>query len=74
MDKLINIFRKKYCLRAFANLTGNLSAALFGLAFVTPNFVNLSNLESLFVLIKDIIFGIVFLLVNVLLEKQISNE
>lgn len=55
--------------KTFAGLSVNLSAAFFGLAIVTPNFLKTSYPESIIVLTWDLLLGILFLLATVVLEK-----
>lgn len=61
---------KKAWLRMLAGVCGNITAGWFGLAFITPNFVNLSNTDGVIVLTRDVLLGIVFLLIGVLLERK----
>lgn len=58
-------------LKALSQVLGNLSATWFAVAFITPNFSNLSSTETLIVLTKDVSFGIVFLLATTLIERQL---
>ena len=50
-------------LKSLAGLSINISAAWFGLALITPNFINSGLGEFLIVLTRDVTFGIVFLLI-----------
>ena len=59
-------------LKALSGLSINLSAAWFALAMVTPNFANLSTPDALIVLIRDIASGIVFLIINVIIERRLT--
>ena len=61
-------FLPKPWLKALSGLCVNLSAAWFGVAFITPRFANLSEAEVLFVLTKSISSGIMFLLLTVEIE------
>lgn len=67
------IITKPY-LKAFSILFGNLSAGWFGLAFITPGFVDITLPGVLFALTKDIIFGSLCLLATVKIEEVIENE
>lgn len=57
-------------LRTLSGLSINISAGWVGLAFLTPNFTDLSKPESISILIRDIFFGIVFLLLTFFLERK----
>lgn len=59
-------------LKALSGLSVNLSAAWFTLAIVTPNFSSLANIEALLVLTRDLVFGIVFLVLTVIFERLIK--
>ena len=59
-------------LKALSGLSVNLSAAWFGLAVVTPNFANILKIETVVTLTRDVLFGIIFLLLTVFFEKHIS--
>lgn len=61
-------------IKALAGLSLNISAAWFALAFITPNFVDLHALEAVIVLTKDIVLGIVFLVLNIIFEQHLKNE
>ena len=58
-------------LKALSAVLANLSGAWFTIAFVTPNFSNLPLAETMIVLTKDILLGIVFLLSSALIEKYL---
>lgn len=60
-------------LKSFASLFANLSAAFFGLAIVTPNFLKTSLAESVVALTVDLLLGILFLLATVVSEKFLLN-
>lgn len=62
---------KQAFLKSLAAVTGSLSAAWFAVAFITPNFPNLSTPETLILLTKDISYGIVLLLVTTLIERKL---
>ena len=61
-------------IKAFSSLSINFSAAWFGLAFITPNFTDVTNTDGALLLTKDIGAGIVFLLTCVYLEKILSEK
>lgn len=61
-------FRQPF-LRALASVLGNLSAAWFVVAFITPNFADITSFEGALVLTRDILFGIVFLLAATIIER-----
>ena len=73
MRDLIEVLSRSYWLKAFSGLCINLSAAWFGLAFVTPNFADLSNINILWVLIRDVLFGIVFLVLTAMIERRMEK-
>jgi len=73
LKNIVKVFSQPYWLKAFSGLCINLSAVWFGLAIITPNFVNLKEAEAIFVLLKDLFFGIVFLNLTALLEKRIGQ-
>lgn len=58
-------------LKALSGFSVNVSSALFILAFVTPNYADLAKFEAVSVLIFDVLFGMVFLLFSVFLEKKL---
>ncbi len=66
--------KRKYLplLKSVAGLYVNLSAGWFGLAFITPNFVDINTSETLLRLTKDIGFGILFLMLSAMVEEQIK--
>ena len=55
-------------LRALSAVAANISAAWFILAFVTPNFAGVS-IESIITLTRDILLGIVFLVLTTIIER-----
>ncbi len=59
-------------LKSLSGLYVNLSAGFFGLAFITPNFIDIGTGEGLLRLTKDIGFGILFLLLSGMIEEQIK--
>ena len=61
---------KKAWMKTLSGICGNISAAWLGLTFITPNFVGLANFHIIIVLIRDIFFGIVFLLLAVYFERK----
>ena len=73
MRDLIEVLSRSYWLKAFSGLCINLSAVWFTLAIITPNFVSLKEAEAIFVLLKDLFFGIVFLILTAVLEKKIKR-
>lgn len=60
---------QKSLLKALSAVFSNLAAAWFGLAFITPTFIHIATITAIFVLIRDIIFGIVFLVFTALIEE-----
>lgn len=62
---------KRAFFKALSSVTGNLSAAWFAIAFITPNLSDFSIIEIILLLTKDIAFGIVFLLATTLIERQL---
>lgn len=64
----------KAVLRAFSGLFINISAAWFILAFATPNFSDLSLPDSQLTLLKDLLFGTMFLEIAILVEKRLELE
>ena len=73
LKNTLKVFSQPYWLKAFSGLCINLSAAWFGLAFVTPNFADLSNINILWVLIRDVLFGIVFLVLTAIIERRMEK-
>ncbi len=67
---------KKYrpLLKSLSALFTNFSAVWFGLAFVTPNFIDITNVEIFLTLTKDIGFGIVYLLLSMEIERILEYE
>jgi len=57
-------------LKSVAGLSINLSAGWFAAVFIVPNFSPLRTLNDFAVLFYDLLFGSIFLLVTVLLEKR----
>ncbi|MBI4079547.1 MAG: hypothetical protein HY429_04605 [Candidatus Levybacteria bacterium] len=58
--------RKKYrpLIRAFSGLFVNLSAVWFAVAFITPNFSDITTPEGFFALTRNVLSGILFLLAS----------
>jgi hypothetical protein len=52
----------------------NLSAAWFGLAFVTPNFTPVNSPEGLFLLTLYTLFGMLFLVFSVRCEQILHYD
>jgi len=61
-------------LGALSNLSVNISAAWFGVAFVTPNFIGISTVDSTLVLLTDIILGILFLSFSAVIERKLHER
>lgn len=59
-------------LKSLSAVTSNLSAAWFALALVTPNFTNISNTEIIVVLTRDVVFGILWLVLTVIIERTLA--
>lgn len=66
---------KKYrpWLRALSGLSINISAAWFALAFIGPNVSFPDSPEDFLKLTLNIVFGIVFLLLTVYLERRLEK-
>lgn len=73
ISNFIKILSASHWQKALSGLCVNLSAAWFGLAFITPNFADLSSLEVIFVLIRDCFFGIVFLSISAVIERGLEK-
>ncbi len=58
--------------KTISNILQNLSAGWFGLAFITPNFIQIDGTQDFFVLTLDILFGILFLLLSVKIEQMLD--
>lgn len=58
-------------IRSLSGLAINLSAGWFGVAVITPNFSRIIGTKELFLLLFDIIFGILFLWFSYQLEKML---
>ena len=63
----------KSALRAYSAIFSNLSAGWFGVAFITPNFIQASSIELLITLTKDLAFGILCLLATIVIEREITR-
>lgn len=61
-------------LKALSGLFINFSAAWFALIFITPVFIKVSSFEAIFLLTRDFIFGILFLVATVKIEEKLENE
>lgn len=59
-------------LRALSGLSINIAAAWFVLAFITPNYVDITKPEGLLTLTRDVLSGILFLLTSVMIERELS--
>lgn len=68
MRKRIN--NKVIVLHAFSGLSINLSAVYITLAFITPNFIGLQEKDAFIILTFDIFLAIVFLIINIILERM----
>lgn len=62
---------KRAWLRSLAGLSINISAGWLGLVFIGPNFSLPSSIYEFFTLIISLVFGIIFLLITVLLERRL---
>lgn len=60
-------------LRVLSGLLVNLGAGWFGVAFITPNFADISSLMVFFTLIKDIVFGIICLYTAARIEEVLEQ-
>lgn len=63
----------KYWLRSFSALAVNLSAGWFALTIIGTNISFPQNPDEYFSLTANLVFGIVYLLISVLLEKEIER-
>lgn len=61
-------------LKALSAVLGNLSAAWFGVALITPNLTDITNIRSITTLTLDILLGIVFLGLTTIIERVLENE
>lgn len=57
--------------KSLSGLAVNLSAAWFGVAFITPNFVTAPAPGWLLLLLGDLGFGILFLVISFKLERSL---
>ncbi len=57
-------------IRSLAGLTINLSSGWFGAIVIAPNFSPIKNLSDFLILIYDFIFGTIFLVLSVIIEKN----
>jgi hypothetical protein len=64
----------KVALRAISGVLGNISAGWFGVAMITPNFVDIRTFEAQITLTKDLLFGILFLVATIIIENFIKDE
>lgn len=64
---------KRAFLKALSSVTGNLSAAWFAVAFVTPNFTNIFSIKTMSFLTQNIILGIVFLILTAFIERKLAK-
>jgi hypothetical protein len=56
-------------LKTLSALTVNLSAGWFAVLVIVPNFAHVGNWDNLIVLFYDLMFGTIFLVSSVWLEK-----
>lgn len=70
----MEVFFTRPWLKAFSAVSINLASGYFALGFITPNFLNPTTSQAIRTLTQDIIFGIVFLLISVMLNQIIDNE
>ena len=61
-------------LKALSSVTGNISGTWFAVAFITPNFIKFSPVDSITILTKDISSGIVWLILTTILERTINEH
>ncbi|MBM4401799.1 MAG: hypothetical protein FJ044_00970 [Candidatus Cloacimonetes bacterium] len=66
-------FLTKPWLKALSGLCVNLSAGWFGAALITFNFLDPSKKGGFWVLTYDIVFGTLFLLLTVRVEKYLEE-
>ena len=59
--------------KALSGLAINLSACWFGAAIITFNFLGPSRVGGFWILTYDVLFGILFLLFTVKLEKHLEE-
>lgn len=60
---------QKALIRVLAGICINLSAGWFAFVLITPNFLNLALFNTLILLFLDLLFGIMFLTLAVILER-----
>lgn len=60
-------------LQTLANMFGNLSAAWLAAAWITPVLSSYTNPNTIFVLISNVLSGIVYLLIVVRLETLLEQ-
>ncbi len=68
----MDIFLSRPWLRVLSGLLINLAAVWLTLAFITPNFVDVSSRTGFFILLRDIAYGIMFLLAAVKIEEELE--
>ena len=59
-------------LKALSQVLANLSGAWFALAIVTSSFGELTDLESIMVLTRHILLGILFLALTAFVERRLQ--
>ncbi len=64
---------RRALLKATSSVTGNLSAAWFALVLITPNITKIFTFDTLILLTKNIILGIVFLVLTAFIERKLSK-
>lgn len=57
-------------LRVLAGICGNLSAGWLGVILIAPGFSLFARQENLLVLMRSLVFGIVFLLLAFMFERR----
>ncbi len=68
----MQMFLTRPWLKSFAGLSINVSAAWFALALIAPQ-VSYPEIILFLSLMKNIFFGIVFLVLSVVIEKHLEN-
>jgi hypothetical protein len=61
---------KSAWLTAFSGLSVNLASGWFGAILILPNFSPVQTLADFWVLLYNVVFGSIFLIITVLIEKH----
>ncbi|OGH23960.1 MAG: hypothetical protein A2698_02205 [Candidatus Levybacteria bacterium RIFCSPHIGHO2_01_FULL_42_15] len=60
-------------LRAISSVTGNIAAAWFSIALITPGVTGIADINAILVLTRHILLGIVFLTFTILVERKLEE-